>query len=157
PTATAPSRLQGPGWVNSPSMNVSTSRPSVSRPEPTRRGAAEKPVSSRWRSSACTAGVHGPASRITTSPRRWTTDRPPPDSGTRSSAEATIHCRPVSAAAWSADHAGDLEVSVLRQQAEPLHRVHHALEAHRVDAEREGREGDERRGLLVDMQVLPGG
>src|SRR5690348_2900012 len=172
PTAAAPSRLQGPGWVNSPSMNVSTSRPSVSRPDPTTRGAAAKPASSRWRSSACTVGVHGPASLITTSPRRWTTDRPPPESGTRSSAEVTIHCRPrlrraVPAEraactrplqvtqAWLADHAGDLEVGVPRQQAEPLHRTHHALEPHRVDAEREGREGDERRGLLIDMQVLP--
>ena len=31
PDAAAPSRLHGPGWVNSPSMNVSTSRPSGSR------------------------------------------------------------------------------------------------------------------------------
>src|SRR6516225_6813797 len=129
-------RLQGPGWVNSPSMNVRTSRPSVSRPEPTRRGAAAKPASSRWRSSACTAGVHGPVSRITTLPRRWTTDRPPPSRRTVSSAEVTIHCRlapsrpptgfPTREAGSAGDHAGDLELGAPGQQAEPLHGTHHA-------------------------------
>jgi hypothetical protein len=86
--------LHGPGWVNSPSMNVSTSRPCRSSPEPTTRGAAAKPTSPRWRSSAWTAGVHGPASRITRLPWRWTTDRPPPCRTTRSSGEVTVHCRP---------------------------------------------------------------
>lgn len=90
----APSRLHGPGWVNSPSMNVSVSLPSGSRPEPTRRGAAAKPALSRWRSSECTAGVHGLVSRITTLPRRWTTFRPPPSRRIKSSGEVTVHCDP---------------------------------------------------------------
>jgi len=36
------------------------------------------------------------------------------------------------------DHAVDIERRSLREQAEPAHRVHHALKSHRIHPEREG-------------------
>src|SRR5262245_54283067 len=48
---------------------------------PSARGAPVKPTYSRWRSRACTAGVHGPALRRTVSPTRTTVLVFPPSSG----------------------------------------------------------------------------
>jgi hypothetical protein len=53
-----------------PGMNLRISRPLASMPSGS--GAPSKPADLRYCSSACTAGVHGPAGRRTVSPTRTT-------------------------------------------------------------------------------------
>jgi hypothetical protein len=52
------------------------------------------------------------------------------------------------------DHAVDIERRSLREQAKPAHRVHHALKSHRIHPQREGRQRDEGRVILLDPQVV---
>ena len=61
---------------------------------PSARGAPVKPTRSRWRSSECTAGVHGPELRRTVSPTRTTVLVFPPMSGISCCAD----CRPLTGA-----------------------------------------------------------
>src|SRR5947207_5812915 len=82
-TATSASSVtqSGPSGYepHSPSRYESTSRLRSSMPRA--RGAPVNPTYSRWRSNACTAGVHGPTLRRTVSPTRTTVLVLPPSSG----------------------------------------------------------------------------
>src|SRR5256886_12635793 len=82
-TATSASSVtqSGPSGYepHSPSRYDSTSRLRSSMPSA--RGAPVNPTYSRWRSSAWTAGVHGPTLRRTVSPTRTTVLVFPPSSG----------------------------------------------------------------------------
>src|ERR1700685_3388549 len=77
-----------------PAVSAASSAPRLRRAHAAERARPAMAQASRWRSKACTGGVQKPASRMTVSPRRWTTVRPPPSRRTASSADVMPHGRP---------------------------------------------------------------
>src|SRR6185437_553679 len=115
----ASSSAQACGCGLEPSTYLTISRPSGANPPPATRGAPANPASSRCRSNASTAGLHGPGSRYTTPALTPARDRQVSPSADRRRSEPSS-TRPMLARPTAAPHLNNHPQGIWALEAQGL-------------------------------------